>query len=140
MALTRDEKLNAIDRKSAPGRAAAVTSDPVLVISCAHVPFPMMLELSGVKRHNAELVDVTQDPVYTEISPWADMEGMKASLLLLKNGRFGDITSRTRLEGEMVDDMLSDTNSWALVSAGRKAYARFLFFEVIGERSIVVGL
>lgn len=140
MALTNVEKLNAVDRKSAPGRVAAVTSLPVLVISCAHVPFPKLLVLSDVKRHNAELVLVEQEPVYTDISPREEMDGMKASLLLLKNGRFGDMTSRARFEGEMVDDILSDTNSCALASAGRKAYARSLFFENVGGRSIVVGL
>lgn len=59
VALTSVEKLNAVERKSAPGRAAAVTPLPVVVVSSSHVP----LLFEGVKRHNDALVDVAHDPV-----------------------------------------------------------------------------
>ena len=63
MALTSVEKLNAEERKSAPGRAAAVTPLPVVVISSTHIPSPIVLVFEGVKRHNAALVDVSHEPV-----------------------------------------------------------------------------
>ena len=59
---TNVEKLNALERKSAPGRAADVTSLAVFVVSSSHVPFPMLLVFMGVYLHNEELVDVEQEP------------------------------------------------------------------------------
>lgn len=109
-ALTSVEKLNPPARKSAPGRSADVTSPAVLVTSCAHVPFPIVLVLEGVNLHNVELVFVEQDPLYTEISPTEDMEGIKALVSLVVKGRSGVIISRLRFERLRVDDMLSDTN------------------------------
>ena len=100
----------------------------------------MLLVLSGVKRHSAALLLVEQDPVYTDISPSEEMDGTNASVPLLGNGRFDESVSRTRFEGEMVDDIFSDTNCFSWDSAGRKAYTRSLFCDVVGERSIVVGL
>ena len=49
------EKLNAFERKSAPGRAADVTSLDVHVVSCSQVPLPQALVFVGVNLHNAEL-------------------------------------------------------------------------------------
>jgi len=56
------EKLNAFERKSAPGRAADVTSLAVFVVSSSHVPFPLTLVFVGVNLHIEELVDVEQEP------------------------------------------------------------------------------
>jgi hypothetical protein len=56
------EKLNDFERKSAPGRAADVTSPAVVVVSCFQVPFPLVLAFEGVNLHTEELVDVEQDP------------------------------------------------------------------------------
>lgn len=61
--MTSVEKLNAVERKSAPGREEAVISLPVVVVSSSHVPSPIVLVFEGVKRHNAALVDVSQEPV-----------------------------------------------------------------------------
>lgn len=129
-----------MDRKSAPGREAAVTPLPVLVISSAHIPSPIVLVLEGVKRHNAALLDVAQDPVYTDISLREDIDGMNALLLFLRNGRSEEMISRVRVEGETIEDILSDTNWVVSVPIGRNAYARSLFFEVVGGSRIVVGL
>lgn len=65
---------------------------------------------------------------------------MKALLSLLRNGRSEEMMSRVRFEGEMVDDILSDTNWVDSDPADRNAYARSLFFEVVGGRRMVVGL
>ncbi len=56
------EKLNAFERKSAPGKAADVTSLAVFVASCSHEPFPPAPIFEGVNLHTEELVDVEQDP------------------------------------------------------------------------------
>jgi len=104
------EKLKALERKSAPGRAADVTSLAVFVISCSHVPFALMLEFVGVNRHTAELVDVEQEPAYTDISPAAETVGMNAMLSSVRNGRFEVIVSRDIFDVEMVEDMLRDAS------------------------------
>lgn len=94
-----------------------------MVVTCfAHVPFPIVLVFEGVNLHSAELVFVVQDPVYTDISPSEDIEGINESASLLKNGRFGVIVWSVKLERLSIDDMLSDTN-WAEPEAGRNAYA-----------------
>lgn len=61
-------------------------------------------------------------------------------LLLPRNGRSEEIMSRVRFEGESVEDILSDTNCVVSESGDRNAYARSLFFEVVGGRRMVVGL
>jgi hypothetical protein len=109
-ALTSVEKLNPPARKSAPGRSADVISPAVLVVSCAQVPLPIVLIFEGVNLHNVELVFVEQVPLYTEISPIEEMEGIKAFVSLVVKGRSGVIISRDRLERLRVDDILSDTN------------------------------
>lgn len=48
--------------------------------------------------------------------------------------------SRVKFEGESVEDILSDTNCVVSESGDRNAYARSLFFEVVGGRRMVVGL
>ena len=88
-------------------------------MSCSQVPFPIELPFVGVNLHNEELVDVEQDPVYTDISPADDIEGMKALVSLLRNGRFGEMLSRDRLDGDSVDDILRDT-SWGVFEFCRK--------------------
>ena len=65
---------------------------------------------------------------------------MKALLLLLRNGRSEEMISRVRFEGEMVEDILSDTNCVVSASGCRNAYARSLFSEAVGGRRMVVGL
>lgn len=140
MPLTSVEKLNAEDRKSAPGREAAVTSLAVFVVSCAQVPFPISLVFEEVKLHSSELVDVVQEPVYTEISPRGDIDGMKALLLLSRNGGPAEMVWKDRFDVEMLEDMFSDTN-WVVESvAGKKAYAMSRSFEEGGGRRMVVGL
>ncbi len=104
------EKLNAWERKSAPGRAADVTSLAVLVVSCSHVPLPLILVLVGVNLHTAELVDVEQEPAYTDISPAAEIVGINATLSSVRNGRFGVIVSRDRFDVEIVEDILRDAS------------------------------
>jgi len=52
---TMVEKLNVFERKSAPGRAADVTSLAVHVVSCSQVPLPPALIFAGVNLHNTEL-------------------------------------------------------------------------------------
>jgi hypothetical protein len=101
--------VNALDRKSAPGRSADVTSLAVVVVSLFHVPFPVELVFVGVNVHNEALVDVSQDPAYTEISPSVDMDGIKASVLSLKNGRLAEMVSRGRFDWDRVEEMLIDT-------------------------------
>jgi hypothetical protein len=88
-ARTNVEKLNPVDKKFAPGRAADVTSPAVFVVCCSQVPFPMALVLEGVNLHSAELWDVEQEPVYTDISPMEEIDGMKAVESSLVKGRFG---------------------------------------------------
>ncbi len=107
---TTVEKLKALERKSAPGRAVDVTSLAVFVISCSHVPFPLMLAFVGVNRHTAEPEDVAQEPAYTDISPAAETVGMNAMLSSVRNGRFEVIVSRDRFDVEMVEDMLRDAS------------------------------
>jgi hypothetical protein len=107
---TSVEKLKAFERKSAPGRAADVTSLAVFVISCSHVPLPLMLAVVGVNRHTAELVDVEQEPAYTDISPAVETVGMNAMLSSVRNGRSEVIVSRDRFDVEMVEDMLRDAS------------------------------
>ena len=61
LVLTMVEKLNAFERKSAPGRAEDVTSLDVHVISCSQVPPALVFE--GVNLHMVELRFVEQKPV-----------------------------------------------------------------------------
>ena len=56
------EKLKPLDRKSAPGRSSDVTSLAVFVVSCAQVPFPVVLVFEGANLHSWELLDVEQGP------------------------------------------------------------------------------
>ena len=56
------EKLSALERKSAPGRAADVTSLAVVVFCCSHVPLPLLLVFEGVNLHIEELVEVEHEP------------------------------------------------------------------------------
>ena len=104
------EKLNALERKSAPGRATDVTSLAVFVVSCSHVPFPLVLVCVGVNRHTAELVDVEQEPAYTDISPAEEIVGINAMLSSVRNGRFGVIVSRDRFDIDIVEDILRDAS------------------------------
>lgn len=93
LAWTIGEKLNPLDKKFAPGREAAVTSLAVVVTSCAHVPFPVVLVFEGVNLHSADAEDVEQDPVYTDISPLYAIVGVNAVLSLATNGRLEVIVS-----------------------------------------------
>jgi hypothetical protein len=83
------------------------------------VPVPIELPFVGVNLHNEELVEVEHDPVYTEISPAEDIEGTKALVSSLRNGRSGEMLSRDRLDGDSVDDILKDT-SWCVFEFCRK--------------------
>lgn len=104
------EKLNAFERKSAPGRAADVTSLAVFVASCSHVPLLPALVFEGVYRHNAELLEVEQEPAYTVISSTEEMVGINAMLSSVRNGRFGVIVTRDRFDVDMVEDMFRDAS------------------------------
>jgi hypothetical protein len=103
-------KLNAFERKPAPRRAVAVTSLAVFVTSCSHVPLPPVFVFEGVYLHTAELLDVEQEPVYTDISSAAEIVGMKAMLSSVRNGRIGVIVTRDRFDLDMVEDMLRDAS------------------------------
>lgn len=97
-ACTIVEKLNALERKSAPAISADVTSLAVDPVSFVHVPSPIVLVLVGENLHSVALDDVEQEPAYTEISPADDMEGMNAVELSLENGRLDVIVSIERLD------------------------------------------
>lgn len=121
LAFTNVEKLNPPDRKSAPGISADVASLPVAVVSFAHVPLPVLVSV-GVKFHNSPPEAVEQEPVYTDISPTEEIEGMNAVESSLVNGKFGVMVSRKKSDGEMVADILRDS-SWCCVfdsALGRK--------------------
>jgi hypothetical protein len=89
------EKLNALERKLAPGISVDVTS--LVVVSFAHVPLPDVLVFIGENLHSAALDGVEQEPAYTESSPAEDIEGMNAEELSLENGRLDVIVSIERL-------------------------------------------
>jgi hypothetical protein len=120
------EKLNPLDRKSAPGRVAAVTSLAVVVISCVHVPLPTALIFEGVNLHNAELVDVEQEPVYTDISPLCAMTGVNATLSLATKGKFEVRVFNCSVSWARYEEILRDTKRCASPEDGRKTYAIFL--------------
>ena len=61
-ALTKVEKLNPLDRKSAPGISADVASLAVIVVSFAHVPLLLVLVFVGVNLHNAAPAEDEQEP------------------------------------------------------------------------------
>lgn len=105
------------------------------------MPFPVVLVFKGVNLHSWELVEVEQEPAYTEISPAEDMEGMNAVESLLRNGRLGVIVSRDRFEAEIMEDMFKD-KSVCLFESGVcvKIYAMSLFSDEICGRRIEVGL
>jgi hypothetical protein len=69
-----------------------------------------VLVFEGVNRHSSELVEVEQEPVYTEISPAAEMDGMNALVPSLGNGRLDVIVSKDAFEVDIEEDMLRDTN------------------------------
>lgn len=122
--MTKVEKLSPLARKSAPGRLADVTSLAVVVTSCIHVPFPMVLVVEGMNLHSAELEFVEQDPVYTDISPADDMDGMNASASPVVNGRSVVRVSSVRFKRLRVEDILSDTSCVDVdPDTGRNAYA-----------------
>lgn len=98
LACTSVEKLNPLDRKSAPGRSSDVTSLATVVVPLVHVPLPIVLVFVGVNLHNAALDGVEQEPAYTNISSADDIEGMKAVELSLINGRLDVIVSMDRLD------------------------------------------
>jgi hypothetical protein len=98
LACTNVEKVNPLDRKSAPGISADVTSLAVVVVCIAHVPFPIVLVFVGVNIHNLVEEGVEQDPAYTDISPAEDIEDMNAVELSLVNGRLDVIVSRDRFD------------------------------------------
>lgn len=102
---TRVEKLNPLDRKSAPGKSAEVTPLAVEVLSSAHVPLPLMLIFDGVNLHNVELEEVEQEPAYTDISPVEEREGMKAIESSLRNGKSVVMVCRDKLAEDSVDDI-----------------------------------
>lgn len=99
-----------MERKSAPGRAADVTSLAVFVVSSSHVPFALMLVFVGVNLHTEELVDVEQEPAYTDISPAEDIVGRNAILSSVTNGRSGVIVSRDRFDVDIVEDILIEAS------------------------------
>ena len=74
------------------------------------MPLPLVLVFEGVNCHTAELVDVEQEPAYTDISSAEEMVGMKAMLSSVRNGRIGVIVSRGRFDVEIVDDTLRDAS------------------------------
>jgi hypothetical protein len=98
LACTNVEKVKPLDRKSAPGISADVTSLAVVVVCIAHVPFPIVLVFVGVNIHNLVEEGVEQDPAYTDISPAEDIEDMNAVELSLVNGRLDVIVSRDRFD------------------------------------------
>lgn len=108
LASTNVEKLNAPERKLAPGISTDVTS--LVVVSFAHDPLLIVLVSVGEKLHSAALDGVEQDPAYTEISPSEDMEGMNAVELSLENGSSDVMVSMERLLWEMVVDMLMEAS------------------------------
>jgi hypothetical protein len=59
---------------------------------------PILLVFEGVNLHNAALLDVEQEPAYTDTSPFEEMEGMKAALASLTNGRSGVTLSRVKFD------------------------------------------
>jgi hypothetical protein len=61
-ACTSVEKLNPLDRNSAPSISAEVTSLAVVAVSSAHVPLPVVLVSIAVNLHNAALEEVEQEP------------------------------------------------------------------------------
>ena len=110
LALTRVEKLNPLERKSALGMSADVKSLAVDVVSFVHIPLPVALVLSGVNLHSSALEEVEHDPAYTDISPAEDMEGMNAVELSLVNGRLDVIVSSDKFDWEIVEDILIEAN------------------------------
>jgi hypothetical protein len=83
---------------------------PVVVVSLSQVPLPILLVFDGVNLHSSALVLVEQEPVYTDMSPRASMDGMNAVASSLRNGRFGVIFSKDRFEADIVEDMLRARN------------------------------
>jgi hypothetical protein len=104
------EKLNALERKSGPGRAADVTSLAVFVASCSHVPLPLALVFDGIYLHTAELLDSEQEPEYTDISSAEEIVGINAMLSSVRKGRLGVIVTRDRFDVDMVEDILRDAS------------------------------
>lgn len=104
------EKLNALERKSAPGRAADVTSLAVFIASCSHVPLPLALVFDGVYFHTAEFLDSEQEPEYIDISSAEEIVGINAMLSSVKKGRLGVIVTRDKFDADMVEDILRDAS------------------------------
>jgi hypothetical protein len=111
LACTNVEKLKPFERKFASGSDEELVLLAALVSCCAHVPLPFVLAFDGVNLQRFELADVEQEPVYTDISPFEAITGVKAVLSLLGNGSLGVIVVSPKLAGDRVADILRDT-SW----------------------------
>ena len=103
------EKLNALERYAAPGADEDARSRPLCAVCCFHVPFPSALVFEGVNRHSCEFV-VEHDPVYTEISPAADIDGENVAESSWRNGRFEVRVFRLMFAVDIVEEMFRDTS------------------------------
>jgi hypothetical protein len=141
LACTSVEKLNPLERKSAPGISADVTSLAVATDSFVHVPLPIVVEPVVENLHSAALEDVEQEPAYTEISPAEDIEGMNAVELSLVNGKLDVIVSIEKFDWKIGVYMLKEA-SWCASDAalGRKTYAMSLLLDELEGSRMVVGL